>query len=516
MSTLTTETLAHREITNHISLETYPVKAKPITLDWPMEEFRALLHESCETVIRLYENLETKETCHSLNADMIKQLIFEPLPQAGTDVSKVLREVEDKIFSTATLNIGPRYFAYVISCGNQAGILACLLEAALNQNVTKWHMGPSATELEKLVIHWIADFIDYPNADGVLVSGGSAANLTCMSTALKAQAPFDVMKSGLFEAPRLVAYISTEGHSCFDKAFSLMGLGREQLRKIPVTSEFTIDISSLENAIRDDKQAGLYPFCIVGNGGTVNTGAIDPLDRLSALARKYGLWFHVDCAYGGPAAATPLAGPLFEGLAHADSVALDPHKWLYVPFEAGCALVRRKGALFDAFSYQADYLNTTNEDGKRLDFKDYSPQLSRNFKALKIWMTFKAYGAETLRYAIEQNILVMRELAQMIDSLGDFERLAPVPLSIVCFRYLTEDWEIRGNDQYLSRLNDTILHALEKNGHFFVSKTVIANKTALRACCVNHRTTRQDTEGLLGMIRLIGKRIRKQANQTPP
>jgi len=484
--------------------------AKPIPLDWPQEEFRDLLHETCEAVIRLYDNLDTKTVYHGLNADTIQRLILEPLPQSGTEMRDVIRDVENKIFATATLNISPRYLAYVISGGTQAGILACLLEAALNQNVTKWHMGPSAAELEKQVIHWIAAFIGYHQADGVLVSGGSAANQICLSAALTAQAPIDVIQKGLSSAPTLVAYISNQGHSCFDKAFSLMGLGREQLRKIPVTPKFTIDVSLLEKAIRADKEAGLYPFCIIGNGGTVNTGAIDPLARMAALARKYGLWFHVDCAYGGPAAATDVAGKLFNGLDQADSIALDPHKWLYVPFEAGCALVKHKGALHDTFAYQADYLNTPNDGGKQVDFMDYSPQLSRNFKALKVWMTFKAYGATALTYAIQQNILIMRELAEMLNNLNDFECLAPTPLSIVCFRYITEDQEIHRNEKYLSRLNDAIVSELEKDGIYFVSKTTLAYKTAIRACCVNHRTTRQDITGLISVVRTVGSRIRLQ------
>ncbi len=245
---------------------------------------------------------------------------------------------------------------------------------------------------------------------------------------------------------------------------------------------------------------------MVGNAGTTNTGAVDPLDALAEFCRKQNLWFHVDAAYGGPAARTEAAGRLFRGLDQADSVVVNPHKWLYVPAEAACILVREPTALRDTFQIAADYLREENDaigDGQ-LDFKDYGPQLSRNFRALKVWMTFKAYGTRKLRAAIESNIEIMRYLADRIDQTPDFVRVAPVPLSVVCFQYRTSDNSVHGDQNYLDDLNSRLPEALEKDGRVFLSGTKILGKRVLRACSVNHRLRREDVDFLLDVIREVG------------
>ena len=243
--------------------------------------------------------------------------------------------------------------------------------------------------------------------------------------------------------------------------------------------------------------------------GTTNTGAVDPLSALAEFCQAQGLWFHVDAAYGGPAASTKAAGKLFRGLEQADSLVVNPHKWLYVPAEAACILVREPAALRQTFQVAADYLKKENEAGvdASLDFKDYSPQLHRNFRALKVWMTFKAYGAEKLRAAIESNIEIMRYLANRIDESQDFVRLAPVPLSVVCFQYRTTDNYRHTDQQYLDDLNNRILDALEKDGRVFLSGTTIHGKRALRACSVNHRLRREDVDFLLDVTRQVGRSL---------
>jgi glutamate/tyrosine decarboxylase-like PLP-dependent enzyme len=245
---------------------------------------------------------------------------------------------------------------------------------------------------------------------------------------------------------------------------------------------------------------------VVGNAGTTNTGAVDPLDALAEFCQRQELWFHVDAAYGGPAAATETAGRLFRGLDQADSIVVNPHKWLFIPVEAACILIREPRALRDTFAIVADYLQEKSEaigEGP-LDFKDYSPQLSRNFRALKVWMTFKAYGARKLRAAIESNIEIMRYLADRIDQSQDFVRLAPVPLSVVCFQYRTPDISVHGDQNYLDGLNNRLLEALEKDGRVFLSGTKIHGRRVLRACSVNHRLRREDVDFLLDVIREVG------------
>ena len=263
--------------------------------------------------------------------------------------------------------------------------------------------------------------------------------------------------------PLLTVYASQEGHASLEKSMVLLGMGRHQLRRIPVADDFTIDLQALEKRITEDREQGHHPICVVGNAGTTNTGAVDPLNALADVCRTQELWFHVDAAYGGPAATTEAAGELFRGLERADSVVVNPHKWLFVPAEAACILVRDPEALRDTFKIAAEYFR--EEDDARwegpLDFKDYGPQLSKSFRALKVWMTFKAYGARKLRAAIESNIEIMRYLADQIDESDDFVRLAPVPLSIVCFQYRTPMRPSR-ESAILDDLNNRLLEALEK------------------------------------------------------
>jgi aromatic-L-amino-acid decarboxylase len=485
-----------------------------MNLDFKPEQLREMLYYASDLVVKLYTDVDSKKIFHGKSPSEVCALFNETLPRKPGEIREILDKVENDVFSAATLNISPYFLAYVMGGSNHVSILAELVAAALNQNCAKWHLSASATEIERQVIRWIAEFIDYsPEADGVLVSGGSVANMTCLAIARKVKALFDVANDGLNAGPSFTVYVSEEGHSCLDKSLDLLGLGKNQLRKIPVKNDFTINIKKLEDQIIKDKSAGYYPICVIGNGGTVNSGAVDPLDALADICSKYDLWFHVDAAYGGPAAATTIVHHLFKGMERADSVALDPHKWLYVPFEAGCVLVKNPQHLRDTFSILPDYLRFDRDKSERFDLMEYSFQLSRNFKALKVWMTFKTYGAEMLRATIEENIKTMRYLSSLIDQSNDFELLAPVPLSAVCFRYRTGDVRYHHDEKYLSLLNKRLLDAVESDGRIFITGTLIRGKTALRACCVNHRTQPSDVEYLLRVLDELGSDIHKSLEQ---
>ena len=478
-------------------------------LDWEFETFRDDLQKASEIVLRLYRSLDEARITPSKNRLEIASLFDEPLPQAPQSMDAILREVENNIFANSTLSLSPRFLGYINSGGNQASILAELLGSALNQICALWHFSPAASEVERLVVRWIADFIGYPSAGGCLLSGGSAGNLVGLAVARKQKAPFDADSLGTRGGAPLTVYASQETHASLEKAMVLLGMGRSQLRKIAVRDDFTIDLDSLARQVAEDRKNGCHPICVVGNAGTTNTGSVDPLDALAEFCRNQGLWFHVDAAYGGPAASTQAAGRLFRGLDQADSLVLNPHKWLYVPAEAACILVREPRALRNTFQVGADYLLEEDEAGTdgRLDFKDYSPQLHRSFRALKVWMTLKAYGTSRLRAAIESNIEIMRYLAERIDQSEDFVRLAPVPLSVVCFRYRTSDTSIHKDEQFLEYLNSQLPNALEKDGRVFLSGTKIHGKKVLRACSVNHRLRREDVDYLLDVIRDVGRAL---------
>ena len=483
----------------------HPAQLEAATsLDSDLGTFREDLRQASDLVVRLHERMGRARVTPGKSRSEIASLFDETLPEDPQLMTAILREVEENIFANSTLYSTPRFFGYINGSGNQAAVLGELLASSINQICAKWHFSPAASEVERQVIQWIAQFIGYPpDGGGCLLSGGSAGNLAGLAVARRQNAPFDTDLSGMAAGPPLTVYVSQEGHASLDKAMALLGMGRKHLRKISILDDFTIDLKALEQQVTADRAHGYHPVCVVGNAGTINTGAVDPLDALAEFCGTHGLWFHVDAAYGGPAARTEIADALFRGLHRADSVVVNPHKWLYVPVEASCILVRQPSALTDTFRLVADYLQTENErlgDGP-VDFKDYGPQLSRSFRALKVWMTFKAYGARRLRAAIESNIAVMRYLADRIDESTDFVRLAPVPLSVVCFQYRTSDVSRHDEHTYLDRLNTQLLQALERDGRVFLSGTKIRGQTALRACTVNHRLRPADVDFLLEVIR---------------
>ena len=279
-------------------------------------------------------------------------------------MASIFSEVENKIFANSTLYLSPRFFGYINSGGNHASIFGDLLATALNQILALWQFSPAASEVERRVIQWISEFIGYSSrAGGCLLSGGSAGNLVGLAVARKQKAPFEVDSLGVRGGPALTVYASQEVHASVDKAMMILGMGRDHLRKIDVRDDFTIDLDLLEKRVSEDRNNGDHPICVVGLAGSTNTGAVDPLRALADFCQVQGLWFHVDAAYGGPAARTELAGNLFDGLDCADSIVVNPHKWLFVPAEAACILVREPAALRHTFQVAADYLKKENDLG---------------------------------------------------------------------------------------------------------------------------------------------------------
>ena len=301
--------------------------------------------------------MESKKVFDAGSPDEVAASFAEYLPEEGTDLKDLLNKFERDVLGNATLNIGPHFYSYVLSPGNHAGMAGEFLSVLLNSNPAKWHLGAAGAELEKLVIRWIAQFIGYSEeTGGILVSGGSMANLTCLNVARNVKSPSNIAEKGLFGTKPMTLYISEQVHYCVDKAASMLGIGKEHVRKIPTNSDYKMNLKELEKAIVRDQEEGLKPFCVVASAGTVNTGTIDDLEGVAAVCQKYDLWFHIDAAYGGPAAGTELVGKEFKGMEKADSLALDPHKWFYVPIEAGCALVRNRDHLRNTFSLIPEYL----------------------------------------------------------------------------------------------------------------------------------------------------------------
>jgi glutamate/tyrosine decarboxylase-like PLP-dependent enzyme len=429
------------------------------------------------------------------------------LPDAGTEAGALLDEAAALLFEHSLFNGHPRFFGYITSSPAPIGALGDLLASAVNPNVGAWRLAPMATEIERQTVRWIAELIGFPaDAGGLLVSGGNMANFVCFLAARTAKAGAGVRTTGLraMRAP-LRAYASAETHTWIQKAADLFGLGTDAIRWIPTDGEQRMDTAALEAQIMADAQRGDLPFFVVGTAGSVSTGAVDPLDEIASVCRRHDLWFHVDGAYGALAAQVAGAPASLRAIADADSLAVDPHKWLYAPLEAGCALVRRPADLQRTFSYHPTYYHF---DGDVTNYYDYGPQNSRGFRALKVWLALRQVGRAGYHEMIAEDIRFARQLHTLVQQHPDFEALTQ-HLSVTTFRYVPRDLqsgrETDATKAYLQELNQALLTRLERSGEAFLSNAMIGDRFALRACIVNFRTSAADIEALPPLLARLGR-----------
>lgn len=475
-----------------------------MSLDVNSEKFNFWVGKTEELLSEYFSEVDEKKVFAGKSPGEVQKLLNEPLPTESENMGDLLTEVRNKIFTTITNSAGPRYFGYITGGGNQVAVLAEMIKASLNQNNLKWHSSPASTELERLVMRWIAEFIGYPkDSAGALLSGGSVANLNCLAVARKIKGPANLSDEGIYHAKPMTFYVSQEGHSSFDKAMDVLGLGKKYLRKIPTDDQLRIDTDELEKQIVADIDSGLNPVCTIAVAGTTNSGAVDDLNEVARICREYDLWYHVDAAYGGPAAKVEGVSKMFLGIGKADSVVVNPHKWLYVPFEAGGMLVKNEEHLRKTFSTIPDYLRSDQRDDGRTDLMEYNLPLTKEFKALKVWMTLKAYGADRLREEIASDIQKAQYLTELVDEEEDLELMAPAPLSIVCFRYNPGEL----NEDALNKLNDELIHQIESDGRIFLTGTKVNGETALRVCFINHRTAKEDIDLIRDVVLEIGERL---------
>ena len=430
------------------------------------------------------------------------------LPEQGADAGAILERATKLLFEHSLFNQHPRFFGYITAPPAPIGILGDFLASAVNPNCGSWTLSPAATEIEVETVRWIAELIGYPaEAGGVLVSGGNMANFVCFFAARAAKAGWDVRARGAQGGPALRVYCSAETHTWIQKAADLAGLGTEAIRWIPADDAQRMDVGALERQDAADLAAGDRPFLVVGTGGSVSTGAVDPLPAIHEVCRRHGLWFHVDGAYGGFAAAAPGAPADLRALSLADSVAVDPHKWLYAPLEAGCALVRDPDALRAAFSYHPPYYHF---DERATNFVDFGMQNSRGFRALKVWLMLQHAGAAGYRAMIDEDMRLSRAMADAVRAHPEFELLTQA-LSITTFRFVPRDLRPRTGEAsvegYLNTLNQAVLDRTQREGEAFVSNAVIRGRYALRACIVNFHTAAADVEALPGILARAAARL---------
>jgi glutamate/tyrosine decarboxylase-like PLP-dependent enzyme len=471
--------------------------------DWAA--LRALAHNMVDDMLTYLETVRERPVWQPV-PDEVKSFLNQPLPDRPQSPEEIYREFQENILPYPMGNIHPRFWGWVMGNGTPLGALAELLAATMNPNMGGGNHG--GVYVERQVTEWCKAMLTFPEqASGLLVSGGSQANLVGLAVARNSLAGYDLRRQGVGASPNpLVLYGSSEMHSSIQKAVELMGLGSEALRKIPVDSEYRIDLAELKRSIAADRASGCRPFCVVGNAGTVNTGAIDDLEALAGLCAREGLWFHIDGAFGALAWLSPELRPLLKGMELADSLAFDLHKWLYLPFEAGCILVRREADHRRAFSLTPEYLAHGGERGLAsgsMWFSDYGIQLTRGFRALKIWMSFKEHGIEKFGRMIHQNVKQARYLASRVKREPELELVAPAPLNIVCFRYHPQSFE----GTRLNELNQELLVRLHESGIAVPSYTTLNGTYALRAAITNHRSRLEDFDILVDAVLRLGREL---------
>lgn len=480
-------------------------KKMDLTLDpenW--DSMRQLGHRMIDDLFDYWENIRNEKIWKPIPQE-VKEFLDQPIPEKGQAPEDVYREFKQNIFPYNKGNVHPRFFAWIQGTGTPLGVLADLLASGMNPNVAIGEH--SAMYVDRQVVNWCKELMNFPSeASGILVSGGSMANITALTVARNSFRDEKIRTQGLKAASaQLVLYCSTETHSCIQKAAEIIGLGTAAVRKIGVNDHFEMKVEELEFQIQGDIEAGLLPFCIVGTSGTVNTGAIDPMDELLAVSRKYGLWFHVDGAYGALARLDPKYADRLKAIEEADSLAFDLHKWLYVPYEVGCTLIRDAKKHRDSFALTPNYLfqESRGLSGGLDSINNHGFELSRGFKALKIWMSLKEHGREKYAQMIAQNNRQAEYLADLVNMSPDLELMAPVSMSITCFRMIKPGY----TENQLGELNRGILLRLQEEGIASPSSTILNGKYTLRIANVNQRTQMGDMDLLVREVLRIGSEI---------
>ena len=462
------------------------------------ERFRSLAHRALDEAIDALRDVRDRPVWQPV-PESTKNALNEALPRSGMPLESVYEEFRTSIMPFATGNIHPRFLGWVHGTGTPGGMLAEMLAAAMNSNVGGRDHG--AVYVERQVIRWFTQLFGWPDtASGILVTGTSMANLLAILVARTRTLPH-VRRTGLASGSQLTGYCSHATHACVRKAFEIAGLGAEQLRVLPTDEAHRLDAGALEAAIARDRAAGLLPFIVIGNCGTVDVGAIDPLDELAEIAQREGLWFHVDGAFGALAYLSDALRPMLRGIERADSIAFDFHKWMHVPYDAGCVLIRDGELHRSTFAGGGPYITrmTRGLAAGAPWFADFGPDLSRGFRALKVWFTVKEHGSVGLAAAIERNCAQARLLRDRLERDPQFEVCAPVRLQIVCFRPIDR---LRSDPEIDAMVDDAVV-ALQERGSVVISSTTLNGRRVMRACITNHRTRDDDLGLLLAELRTV-------------
>jgi aromatic-L-amino-acid/L-tryptophan decarboxylase len=465
---------------------------------WTGDEIRRVGYRVVDLIAKHLTAIDDEPAFAPVPREVAERTLSAPSPADAQSADDILREFSETIEPYPFGNGHPRFWGWINSPPAVMGVFADALAAAMNPSCAGGNH--AAIYVERQVTAWLRDMLGFPSsAMGLLVSGGSMATLTALAVARHTTCGVDVRADGLREAPMPFAFYMTEhGHTCARKAIELLGFGSRTIRLVPVNDDYRMDVYALNRALVDDLAAGVRPIAVVATLGTTNTGAIDDLDAIADVCARHDVWLHVDAAYGGPAVLLPEYADARQGLARADSAGLDPHKWMFVPVEAGFVVVRDAEAMRAAFSLVPPYIRTAGSPTGVYGlpwFSEYGFQQTRGFRALKVWMTLKHAGFDGVRQIVADNIALARDMADRIAASPELELVA-TGLSVVCFRY-------RGDDA----LNRAIVERLQLGGEAFITSTELRGRFVLRACVVNYRSTSEDVDRMLDAVRRIGGEV---------
>ncbi len=475
-----------------------PPLSHSATGDMPPEEFRRYGHRLIDWIADYLAHPERLPVLAQVQPGWLRAALPVDAPETGEDFARVLEEWERLVLPGVTQWNHPGFFAYFAITGSGPGILGELLSQALNVNAMLWRTGPAATELEEVVLGWLRRMVGLPEEFfGVVMDTASVSSLCAMAAAREALG-LEFRERGMAGGPRLRLYTSEQAHSSIEKGAIVIGLGRQGVRKIAVDSEFRMNPQALAAAVREDRAAGWLPYCVAATAGTTSTTSVDPAPAIAEVCAAEKLWLHVDAAYAGAAAILPECRPLLAGFERADSLVLNPHKWLFTPLDFSAFYCRHPQTLRAAFSLVPEYLRTAEDESVR-NYMDYGVQLGRRFRALKLWFVLRYFGQEGMRQRLREHIRLAQKFAAWVDEDAAFERLAPAPFSVVCFR--ARPPSVPGDDARLDAFNAALLDAVNASGKVFLSHTKLCGRFTLRLAVGNLRTTEEHVRAAWELLR---------------
>jgi glutamate/tyrosine decarboxylase-like PLP-dependent enzyme len=482
-------------------------------IEMSSDDFRAAGHDLIDAIADFLSSLPERPVGPGETPAEVRRVLGnDPLPEEGTSPHQLLDETANLMFEHSLFIGHPRFWGYITSSAAPIGALADLLAAAVNPNVGVWSVSPMASEIEAQTVKWIAELIGYPSdCGGLLVSGGNVANFVGFLAARRTKLGEDVRTKGMrnMSGGQPIVYCSRETHTWIEKAADQFGIGTDAIRWVATNEKLQMDSDALRMQIDKDKTDGYAPFLVVGTGGSTAVGVVDDLPELAEICRQNELWFHVDGAYGGFAAALPEAPPELKGLSRADSIAIDPHKWMYSALEAGCVLVRDPEALIDTFIYHPTFYKSEEAiEEAPINFYEYGPQNSRGFRALKVWLGMRQVGRQGHLRMIAEDIQLAEHLYEIVDQHPELEAFTQ-NLSITTFRYVPRNLigDRMQTEEYLNKLNKKLLTELQNGGKAFISHALIGEKYLLRSCIVNFRTSLEDVRALPDIVTRIGNEV---------